>query len=283
MNALIKQALFAAAVTAAFISPVIADSITIPGFSFENPLVADGIPSEVASGFSSADAIGWVQAGNDAGIQLATAPPTDYSGMTGSQAAWLNGATTLTSTASLHTITLGDTYTLTVDAAGRDDFASNGFEIELIDDSFTQFATSGTILAANDNTFRPATISYTVAPDSPLINQGLRIRLINNDGSLQTTFDNVRLTVTRAVAAVAVAATITPNAGTPGNYDFTWKSQTGKVYDLVSSPNLATAPATWAVWEGNIGMIANPPLNSLTNVFGGGNTKRFFVVVERDP
>jgi hypothetical protein len=74
---------------------------------------------------------------------------------------------------------------------------------------------------------------------------------------------------------------ILPNSTTSGNYDFTWTSQAGKVYDLVSSSDLSTAIGTWPVWNGKAGLAATPPDNVLANVPGGGDTRRFFAVVER--
>jgi hypothetical protein len=76
--------------------------------------------------------------------------------------------------------------------------------------------------------------------------------------------------------------TIAPNTTTPGNYDFTWTSQPGKEYDLVSSTDLATAIATWPVWDGRSALPATPPSNTLTDVPGGGDTRRFFAVVEKN-
>jgi hypothetical protein len=75
---------------------------------------------------------------------------------------------------------------------------------------------------------------------------------------------------------------ILPNATTPGNYDFTWTSQAGKEYDLVSNTELSTPINTWLVWEGHAGLPATPPNNVLADVPGGGDTRRFFAVVERD-
>jgi len=75
---------------------------------------------------------------------------------------------------------------------------------------------------------------------------------------------------------------LTPNTVTPGNYDFTWTSQAGKVYDIVTSTDLSTAIATWPVWDDQEGLPATPPNNVLANVPGGGDTRRFFAVVERD-
>ena len=74
--------------------------------------------------------------------------------------------------------------------------------------------------------------------------------------------------------------TITPNADNPnpGYYDFSWESKSNKVYSLVSSSDLSTPISSWEVWDGLTGLTS-----PTTNVYGGGNTKRFFAVVENDP
>jgi hypothetical protein len=82
--------------------------------------------------------------------------------------------------------------------------------------------------------------------------------------------------------AAPFTVSILPNATTPGNYDFTWTSQAGKEYDLVSNTELSTPINTWLVWEGHAGLPATPPNNVLADVPGGGDTRRFFAVVERD-
>ena len=104
-----------------------------------------------------------------------------------------------------------------------------------------------------------------------------------NDGSgTHVPFDNVRFTTALASSTSDFKATITPTAGILGNYDFSWNSQTGKVYDLVSSTDLATPPTSWGVWQNQTGIVANPPTNSLITVPGGGDRRRFFVVIERN-
>jgi hypothetical protein len=79
-----------------------------------------------------------------------------------------------------------------------------------------------------------------------------------------------------------LSLTIAPNASNPGNYDFTWDSRAGKIYDLVSSTDLATAPDSWPVWQGQTNLGTTPPTNMLTDIAGGGDPKRFFAVIERD-
>ncbi len=69
------------------------------------------------------------------------------------------------------------------------------------------------------------------------------------------------------------------NQGESG-FDFSWESTEGKVYDLVSSTDLSTAPSDWPVYDGNSGIPATAPLNTLTGVAPTEN-KRFFALIER--
>ncbi|MCB1134449.1 MAG: hypothetical protein KDN05_25265, partial [Verrucomicrobiae bacterium] len=75
---------------------------------------------------------------------------------------------------------------------------------------------------------------------------------------------------------------ITPNTTTPGNYDFSWNSLAGRLYDLVSATDLSTAISTWPVWDGRTGLAGTPPENLLADIPGGGDEKRFFALVVRD-
>lgn len=77
--------------------------------------------------------------------------------------------------------------------------------------------------------------------------------------------------------------TILPSTTGPGNFDFQWGSRANKVYDLVSSTDLSTDPGSWQVWQGQSGIVPTPPLNTISNVPGGPEARRFFAVIERDP
>jgi len=76
-----------------------------------------------------------------------------------------------------------------------------------------------------------------------------------------------------------IVLTIVPNGA---NFDFSWDSKDGKLYDLVSSTDLMTAPETWPAWNGNADIVGAAPTNMLTSVPGGGPI-RFFAVIEKDP
>jgi hypothetical protein len=82
--------------------------------------------------------------------------------------------------------------------------------------------------------------------------------------------------------------TIKPSDGNPDHYDFTWTSQAGKIYDLLSSDDLATPVSTWPVFDPD-GPGGNQPFGdipatadttTLTAVPGNG-PKRFFAIRQR--
>ena len=76
---------------------------------------------------------------------------------------------------------------------------------------------------------------------------------------------------------------IMPNSSNPGSYDFTWASQIGKIYDLVSNTDLSSPPGSWPVWMGNANIPAASSITHLADIPGGGAPRRFFAVIERDP
>lgn len=59
-----------------------------------------------------------------------------------------------------------------------------------------------------------------------------------------------------------------------------WESQAGKIYDLLSSPDLASNPSTWPVYDGLQDIEATPPLNTLM-IELPADPLLFFVVQER--
>jgi hypothetical protein len=71
---------------------------------------------------------------------------------------------------------------------------------------------------------------------------------------------------------------ITPN-GT--NFDFSWESTGGKVYDLVSSTDLSTPVIEWLVYGENTNIPGVFPTTTLTNIEPDG-TLRFFALIEKN-
>jgi hypothetical protein len=104
--------------------------------------------------------------------------------------------------------------------------------------------------------------------------------------------DNFRVGTTWADVVPPAApfqVRIAPSASGPGACDFEWESQVGKVYDLVTSTDLATPVSSWPVYDpdgpgGNApygGIPAVGTTTTLTEVPRDG-AKRFFAMVERD-
>lgn len=80
---------------------------------------------------------------------------------------------------------------------------------------------------------------------------------------------------------------VSKNGAAPENFDFTWNSTAGKLYDLVSSTDLSTNPETWPVWQGNEDIpAAQDGVNQLFDIPSGleiGDPRRFFAIRERTP
>ena len=105
------------------------------------------------------------------------------------------------------------------------------------------------------------------------------------------TFDEIRVGDSYADVTVPLVATSFPLSITRNgaNYDFIWQSKSGKVYDLLSSTDLSTSLATWAVYDpdgpgGNDpygDILATAPTNLLSGVPPTGPV-RFFAVLEKD-
>ena len=79
---------------------------------------------------------------------------------------------------------------------------------------------------------------------------------------------------------VPLSLAITPSDTDDDLYDFTWVSKSNQVYDLVSSPDLSTAPADWPVWEGQ-GDIAGTGEKITLSDIPGTDSKRFFAIIEK--
>jgi hypothetical protein len=101
------------------------------------------------------------------------------------------------------------------------------------------------------------------------------------------TYDNLLITAEVLPPASEKFQLVISSNG--ANFDFSWDSQDGKVYDLVSSTDFATPISTWAVYDPD-GVGGNDPFGdipatgtttTLTAVAGDG-IRRFFSMVEKD-
>lgn len=78
---------------------------------------------------------------------------------------------------------------------------------------------------------------------------------------------------------------ISASEGNPGNYDFTWNSQPGKVYDLFSGTNLADPIDEWPVYyDGETLHEAIPATGTITTLTAipSPDPRRFFALREYD-
>ncbi len=115
-----------------------------------------------------------------------------------------------------------------------------------------------------------------------------RIVAYGGTGIIQRVYDSTAnlTTITALPPEKKFRLTIAANGG---NYDFTWDSQEGMVYDLVTATDLASPISEWPVYDPD-GEGGNPPFGripsagattALVNVPGDG-PRRFFAVVEKE-
>jgi hypothetical protein len=76
--------------------------------------------------------------------------------------------------------------------------------------------------------------------------------------------------------------TVKPTMGHPGNYNFTWNSKEGKLYDLVSAADLMLPLSAWTAWNGLTNIASTLPSNTLTNIPGGSDAHRYFAIREKN-
>ena len=130
-------------------------------------------------------------------------------------------------------------------------------------------------------------ISRTYDTDAVAAHIGAEMTIIigvedTNELGNRVVFDNVSMEVLRTGPPPRIPLMITPGVEGAGTYDFTWNSQDGKIYDLVSSTNLSIPLPEWPVYDGNAALTATAPENMLIAIPGNGAI-RFFAVIEKDP
>jgi hypothetical protein len=229
------------------------------------------------------DLPGWVplQSGNDL-------VGNGVDGTTGMNlfAAW-GGDGRIQSANSLGTVQAGGVYTISVMVGGPDDGPIQGplaFHLFADDVQLTPTSSVEPTLP-NGGAFQEISRTYEGAAIAGHIGKSLTVVLgveDANEAGNRVIFDNVSIEGIGTGSAPPIRFVISPTVGIPGNYDFDWDSKEGKLYDLVSSTDLSSAPNTWPVWDGRADLIATPPSNTLTNIPGGGDPRRFFVLIEKD-
>ena len=91
-------------------------------------------------------------------------------------------------------------------------------------------------------------------------------------------FECITLHIAGEPAGDGFALTITPAEAPETGFNLEWDSQTGKLYNLRSSPDLDDPVSGWDIIEANI--AATPPANRLNVPVDG--PRRFYAVEEFD-
>jgi hypothetical protein len=234
---------------------------------------------------STADLPGWVSihGGN---------PDTGKNGVGGSTglnifAAW-GGQQRVQSTVTTAVIAANTTYTITAQIDGpAGGPIEGGLAFHLMAGTVQLTADAALPSFTGGLGFQTITRTYTIGalPDGVSAGDPLTVVLgVEDTNTLgnRMIWDDVVLEVESSPPVSDFQLIITPTAGSPGNYDFEWDSKAGKLYDLVSATDLSTASNTWPVWDGREGLVATPPVNTLTAIPGGGDPRRFFVLIEKD-
>ena len=92
-------------------------------------------------------------------------------------------------------------------------------------------------------------------------------------------------TVAVATSGASFPLTITQNASTPGTFDFEWDSQPGKVYDLLTSTDLADPISEWPIYDDGVTVHASIPSAGETTTLSAvpsTDPRRFFAMREFD-
>ncbi len=92
-------------------------------------------------------------------------------------------------------------------------------------------------------------------------------------------------TVAVATSGTSFPLTITQNASTPGTFDFEWDSQPGKVYDLLTSTDLADPISEWPIYDDGVTVYESiPSAGETTTLTAVPSTdpRRFFAMREAD-
>lgn len=195
------------------------------------------------------------------------------------------GQTRIESAESLGTVQAGGVYTISVMVGGPETGPIQGpLAFHLLADGVRLTPTSAVEpTLPNGGAFQKISRTYEGAAIADHIGASLTIVLgVEDDNAIanRVIFDDVAIEGIGSGASFQLV--ITPTAGSPGNYDFKWESQGGKLYDLVSATDLASAPRSWPVWNGQENLPATPPNNSLTAIPGGVEPRRFFAVIEKN-
>lgn len=106
-----------------------------------------------------------------------------------------------------------------------------------------------------------------------------------NDDGKQAFLNAIAVLAGETAPVPTFPFTITKNPDTPGTYDFEWSSQTGKLYDLLTSEDLATPVAEWPVYHDGVTLHEAIPAAGETTTLTAipsVDPRRFFAMRESD-
>ena len=151
--------------------------------------------------------------------------------------------------------------------------------------SFAQFAGNFAMGLGNTSSFNPTIVTFEVVSNGtdPIILR-LDATFIGTGGNTGGWFGFNGMEIAPAPAAAPFNLIITPGT-TAGLYDFQWDSQPGKVYDLLTSTDLATPLASWPTYDDGTTLYENLPATGTSTTLTGvpsGVARRFFAMREED-
>lgn len=159
---------------------------------------------------------------------------------------------------------------------GSNDSADN--RLELLAGGVLLQSVTGT--SPGTDAWEPHTLTYTSGPNPAQLGQPLEIRLIAvdytapaGDDGYEVEWDEVSLTTTPSYLGLEIELN-------GPDLVFRWESKPGKLYDILSAPDLTTPPASWTPLVS--GLAATPPINTATYPRPADPT-HFYAIGERDP
>ena len=249
--------------------------------------ISGGGTADYSDGTSgdTVDLLGWVKIQGNADI-LANGP--DGSLAFNAFASW-GGQTRIESAEPLGTVQSGDVITISVMVGGPDSGPIQGpLAFHLVADGVELTPTSSVDpTLPNNGEFQEISRTYEGDAIADHIGASLTIILgveVDNTIGNRVIYDNVSIEGITS-ESTRIPLIITPTAGSPGNYDFEWGSQTGKQYDLITSTDLATPMAEWPVYDDGAFLYENLPATGATTTLSGvpsSDPRRFFAIREED-
>lgn len=160
----------------------------------------------------------------------------------------------------------------------------NTVEISFSSDNIT-FGPTTTLSFSHPPTntrFGVETVSFDAVSDVRYI----RFTNITNHGdNSYLAFSEIRFGATTNPSDGVFPFTIRPNEATAGSYDFEWSSQPGKVYDLLTSTDLADPISEWPVFDDGVTVYEAIPTAGETTTLTAvpsADPRRFFAMRETD-